>query len=252
VCTAGEAPVPHDGTSARAKRGTGDCDADGFYSRRGLRASHVARGPRPVARPNVRGPSSAIRNSHARRRGRCGVAGRGRGTGRRGARRAAVGACAPACVRARLCRGSAARHRACAALGPGCTRASHAGPSRRRWRWRAGSCCRAVTSVCCAGVGITFEPDLQYGSPTNGMHIITKIRPNSPADKSKLPPEPAGLMISASRTRARAPPRLRAHAHARTGSPSLLLRAHGLDGAGRSWSARRVYKLRRLGYRGWE
>ena len=97
--------VPHDGTSARAKRGTGDCDADGFYSRRGLRASHVARGPRPVARPNVRGPSSAIRNSHARRRGRCGVAGRGRGTGRRGARRAAVGACAPACVRARLCRG---------------------------------------------------------------------------------------------------------------------------------------------------
>ena len=109
-----------------------------------------------------------------------------------------------------------------------------------------------MTSVCCAGVGITFEPDLQYGSPTNGMHIITKIRPNSPADKSKLPPEPAGLMISASRTRARAPPRLRAHAHARTGSPSLLLRAHGLDGAGRSWSARRVYKLRRLGYRGWE
>ena len=155
-------------------------------------------------------------------------AGEGRGAGVRGERRLAHVrqlACVPACA---------------------------AGPSRRRWRWRAGSCCRAVTSVCCAGVGITFEPDLQYGSPTNGMHIITKIRPNSPADKSKLPPEPAGLMISASRTRARAPPRLRAHAHARTGSPSLLLRAHGLDGAGRSWSARRVYKLRRLGYRGWE
>eukprot|EP00277_Geminigera_cryophila_P014039 CAMPEP_0179445442 /NCGR_PEP_ID=MMETSP0799-20121207/28871_1 /TAXON_ID=46947 /ORGANISM="Geminigera cryophila, Strain CCMP2564" /LENGTH=213 /DNA_ID=CAMNT_0021233455 /DNA_START=100 /DNA_END=741 /DNA_ORIENTATION=+ len=35
-----------------------------------------------------------------------------------------------------------------------------------------------------AGVGITFEPDLTYGSATHGMHVITKIRPDSPAHKS--------------------------------------------------------------------
>ena len=38
---------------------------------------------------------------------------------------------------------------------------------------------------CNPGVGITFEPDLTYGSATHGMHVITKIRPDSPAHKSK-------------------------------------------------------------------
>ena len=37
------------------------------------------------------------------------------------------------------------------------------------------------------GVGITFEPDIGYGSSTYGMHVVTKIRPNSPAHKSKQP-----------------------------------------------------------------
>ncbi len=97
-----------------------------------------------------------------------------------------------------------------------------------------------MTSVCCPGVGITFEPDLQYGSPTNGMHIITKIRPNSPADKGELPPEPAGLMISASRSRARAALCLRTHVHTHIGTRSVLLRAHGLEVRRGAWSARRV------------
>ena len=35
------------------------------------------------------------------------------------------------------------------------------------------------------GVGITFEPDIGYGSSTYGMHVVTKIRPYSPAHKSK-------------------------------------------------------------------
>jgi len=35
-----------------------------------------------------------------------------------------------------------------------------------------------------AGVGITFEPDLRPGSMTHGMHIVTRIRPNSPAHHS--------------------------------------------------------------------
>jgi C-terminal processing protease CtpA/Prc len=35
-----------------------------------------------------------------------------------------------------------------------------------------------------AGVGITFEPKHQPGTKTHGMHVITKIRPNSPAHKS--------------------------------------------------------------------
>ena len=43
-------------------------------------------------------------------------------------------------------------------------------------------------------MGITFEPDMRYGSSTQGMQIITNIRPNSPADKSELrhPQPPSG------------------------------------------------------------
>ena len=235
----------HDGF-ARAQRGPGNCDAVGLHPGL-LRASHVPRGACHVSRPG--------HGADARRRGRCGVARRGEALGCQGA---AVRA--PACVRAHAC--TCVRMRA-HARSPrhtprrGVCMASV--PATRDHPTALAFCCRscgarAVTSVLCPGVGITFEPDLHYGSPTNGMHIITKIRPNSPADKSELPPEPAGGEGSLPPACALEPPCTRAARAQALRDPFCAICVPTVSRAGArgcAWSARRALAAEKAHTSGW-